>query len=399
MSILPAQSLTGNRDIADAASRRQLLGMTAARELESAALTQGDAEALAVADMLRESACPDNIFTAQDLSNADGVLFDGFGSLTASNSRLDPAYMAQSSRRAAKRAAEALNRCKPESGELLRLLTLTMPKIGAGFKQTMDVLQTALVLLKKRQWFKRNVRGAVFGVQTTLGAAGDHWHAHAHILAWSKWIVWAALGEQWTDCLKSAARKHGVTFQLATEHSRAICDVRLITSRGRGPNTVKFSEAVRRVCGYIVRGSDFERVPQAQRCDVERVLYRCRLIETFGECNSQRGKLGKSALSYVHIQNITDGTDPVKDVTDRKSPSTGRTKRERKASLRELGAEMIRRGNRSGWLELLKLEYQKRRAWRRRQLSTTHPFGIFRTLDGRVWYGEKISVLTTLSYR
>ncbi|HEX8070871.1 MAG TPA: hypothetical protein VF546_13025 [Pyrinomonadaceae bacterium] len=364
------------------------LSETIARELAGAALAQADAEALAVSDMLRESARPENFYTAENLSGSDGVFFDGHGSLTSANSRLDPKYMAKAARRAKKRAVEALNRCKPQDGERLRLLTLTMPQVNADFGQTKQLLRYALVLLKKRQWFKRNVRGAVIGVEFTLGATGDRWHVHAHLLAWSRWIEWKELGTQWTGCLRSASRRLGLGFDIVTEHKRAVVDVRHVTAKGLGLHSTTMESAIQKVCGYLVKGSGFASVPQAQKCDVRRMLDGCRLIETYGECNRQKGKRSKGAASYLVIQDTTDGTSPKSETSGVNTIINRRPKRMRGPALKTIGAEMIRQGRRPEWLELLSAKFKKRRQWRMIQLARANPLATFTTLDGLIWQGE-----------
>ncbi|HEX8475502.1 MAG TPA: protein rep [Pyrinomonadaceae bacterium] len=390
MSILTAQIAPSNRNFTEAAASRMRLSETIARKLESAAIAQSDAEALADSDMLRETAQPENFFTAENLSSSDGTFFDGYGSLTSTNSRIDPEYRAKSARRAQKRAVEYLNRCKPHAGEHLQLLTLTMPKTEADFEQAIKLLRSALVLLKKRQLFKHNVRGAVIGVEFTFGATGDHWHVHAHLLCWSKWINWHELGEQWTDCLRSAAHspKLGANFVPTTVHSRAVVDVRRVTTKGGGSDTVMQEEAIRRVCRYIVKGSDFATVPQNQICDVRRILNGSRLIGTYGECNFHKGRRKKGADSYLVIENTNDGNHTVKETSKADRTNKRHTKRERRASLKGIGAEMIRQGQRQAWLELFKRKSQKQRAWRMSQLSRNHPHATFTTLSGRVWYGD-----------
>lgn len=374
MNILPAQTTPSNRSFAEAASKRKCRTETIACELEAAALARNDAAALAASDLLRESAQPDNIFMAEDLSGSDGELFDGYGSLTFSTTRLDPEYLAWSARRTRKRAVEYLNRCKPQAGEHLQLLTVTMPKSGADYALTMTLLRAALVLLKKRKWFKENVRGAVIGNEFTRGQAGEHWHTHAHLLCWAKRISWEELGSQWTSCLASAARRLGVSaaFEPTTVHGKAIVDIERVTNKGIGRKSVTMDEAVRRVCGYIVKGSDFSKVPQAQKLDVMRVLDNCRLFETFGECNFRKGRGTKKTVCYVLNKNTNDGADP----------------KSRRASLRDIGTEMIQQGKRPEWLQLLGAKMQKQRAWRMVQLAQTNPHATFTTLDGRVWRGE-----------
>jgi hypothetical protein len=390
MSILPARTNPGNRGYIEAAFKRMGLSETIARDLESAALTWDDAEGLAASDLLRESARPDNIFTAEDLSGSDGTLFDGYGSLTSANTRLDPEHIARAARRARKQAVEYLNRCKPQAGEHLQLLTVTMPKSSADFALAMTLLRAALVLLKKRKWFKENVRGAVIGNEFTRGQAGEHWHTHAHLLCRAKWISWRELGEQWTDCLESAARRLGVEaiFAPTTIHARAVVDVKPITSKGLGVGTLTQDEAVRRVCGYILKGSDLSRVPQAQKLDVLRVLDNRRLFETYGECNFRKGRGKKNSGRYLDYKYTVDGSDSNSETSGVKTITKPRTRRTRRASLKTVGAEMIRQGKRQEWRELVKTVFRKRRAWRMVQIAQANPHATFTTLDGRVWQGE-----------
>jgi hypothetical protein len=360
--------------------------LTISERLRASAVAQGDAEALAVSDLLGASARPENIFHAQDLHNSDGVLFDGYGSLTSPSSRLDPSYMSSSSRRARVRAREALARVKPQSGEHLRLLTITMPTLkSVSFAKALEVFDCAMVLLRKRKWFKETIRGAVQGIEFTLGEGAEGYHVHAHTLAWSRWVKWDEFGEQVTDCLLRAAAQLGVQMNINTSHGRAVVDVRLVTDKRRGKGTVSIADAVMETCKYIVKGSDFEKIPAAELCEVERVLFGRRMVETFGECNSRRGKSDNgSKRPYLDKQHTVDG-GMVADV-EAQAP-----KRERNRSLREVGAAMIRAGDRVLWLELLDEKLRQRREWRKLQLSWRFPFATFTSLSGQVWHGHKVN--------
>lgn len=372
------------RDPANAAVHRMALGTRTATLLSDSAAQVGDAEALAVADMMRESARPENIFTADDLHNGDGELFAGYGSLNFVSSRLDPAYMKAASARARRHARASLDRCRPQSGEHLRLVTLTKPRTtdGATFEAKLNLHDAALVLLKKRAWFKRHVRGAVIGTEFTIGADGEP-HIHAHILAWSRWINWAELGAEWTDCLTRAAARLGLSVTFDTAHGRAVVDVRLVTAKKRGAGTVGIDDAIQETCKYVVKGSDFESIPPAELCAVERALHRRRMVETFGECNAQRGKANATDKAdaererpYLDKQSTTDGSRDI--------GAGGRVRRE---PLRITGARMIREGRRAEWLELMQEIFYQRREWRKRQLAWRFPYAQFRTLDGQVWQG------------
>lgn len=352
-----------------------------------------DAEAWAVADMLRMVSQPENIFVAEDLHNQDGEAFEGYGSLVMTGSRLDVAYMAASRRKARGRVREALGQVKPRSGEHLRMLTVTMPPIQ-GFKLSLDVLDGALVLLKKRGWFKENVRGAVLGVEFTLGGDGGHYHMHAHILAWSKWIKWADFGAVWTECLVTSAQKLGAQIEFTTAHGRAVVDVRLVRPKQdrvrnwQRKGVVGMDDAIEEVCKYVVKGSDFLSVPVEELATIERVLRRRRMLETFGEANGQRGRVveppdATGALdpdTSLDTQAITDGDEKQETV-----------KQERSEPLRLIGAQMIREGRRKEWLEYLAKVFRKRQEWRKRQLAERFPCATFRDLAGGLWYGLAIA--------
>jgi hypothetical protein len=367
-SILGLARKPENWGLRDRALHRQRLTKRIGRALESSAFACEDPEALAVADMICEGARGENIFIATDMHDADGVCFDGLGSLTSCGSRLDPAYMKACAARARRRAREALDRCKPQAGEHLRFITLTMPRFEADFVQTLDLLDAALVLLKKRRWFKNHVRGAVIGTECTDGEWGDHYHAHAHLLAWSKWIVWQELGDAWSESLESAAEKFGIKLDFGTEHNRAVVRVDLVTAKGRGKGTISLEDAVQETCKYTVKGSDFEKFPQAELPLIERALYRRRMIETYGECNYQKGKAVEKS-PYLDENRTTDAlAEP----------------------LRKVGARLIRAGKRDLWLKHLRSKYAARRAWRKRQLAARYPLAVFRFLNGEVLYGVDV---------
>lgn len=374
-------------------SRMRLAGRIG-RALERAALQDDDAEGLAVADMILEAARPENLYAARDMHNADGELFDGYGSAVIAPTRLDPAYMKASSARARKKARAALERCRPQAGERLRFVTLTLPDFGLDFVTALEVLSRALVLFKKRAWFKRTVRGAVIGDEVTGGADGGRAHVHAHMVTWSKWIVWAELGEQWTACVMKAAQPYVDAPRVGTAHGRAVVDVRLVTSKGRGKGTISLNDAVTEVCKYTVKGSDFERLPPAQLCAVERALYRRRMVETYGECNAQRGRAcddnrDDGDVPYLDTQCTTDG-----GVSGKVEKSVGvfpnGVVRSRTEPLRVVGARMIREGKRYLWVEMLRHVYAVRREWRKGQLAARYPLAVFRFLDGDVRHGVTV---------
>jgi hypothetical protein len=271
---------------------------------------------------------------------------------------------------------EALARVKANPDERLRFITLTMPNLEVSYELTIKVLDAAIVLLKKREWFKRNFSGAVQSMETTIGEA-EHFHSHLHILGFSKWIVWKELGEQWTSCVGEACRRFDVPFIVRTSHERLVVDVRLVVSKSRDSwQTIGFEDAIQECCKYIVKGSDWEKVPLEKLCDIERVLRGRKMIRTFGQCAnsaSVKAEITDFSGSNTYIY-TTDTTD------DSQAKQAQKLKVE---TLVEAGTRLIISGRRDEWLLILQRKMRDRRAWRRKQLLEMYPMAVFWTLDGK----------------
>jgi hypothetical protein len=239
----------------------------------------------------------------------------------------------------------------------------------------MKVLDAAIVLLKKRQWFKRNFRGGIQSLETTIGEA-SHYHSHVHILAFSEWIVWERLGEEWTSCVREACRQFDVLLNVCTSHLRLVVDVRLVVGKSRGSRkTIGFEDAVQEVCKYVVKGSDWLKVPVEKLCEIERVLRGRKMVRTFGECSDSRSDTAEirdfsGADTHFNTTDTTDGSQ---------AKPAQKLKRE---TLIDEGERLIADGRRDEWLLLLRKKMRDRRAWRRKQLLLMYPQAIFWTLDG-----------------
>ncbi len=232
------------RNTTKVARYRQRRGLRIADLLEDVA--NGDAAALAEADILREALSNHNLYIAKKLSRADGELFDGLGALWLSGSRLDPFYRAFEKTRTRKKVLNAITQLRPASGENWRFVTLTIPRlVGVDLATVIQFVQTAWQLLRKRKWWKSRARAGIKSVEFTLGdekkleqehrewnASADGYHVHVHLLVLSKWIDWEKLGDEWTICLKRAAEKmSGIPLHINTSHGRAVVDVRLVSNR------------------------------------------------------------------------------------------------------------------------------------------------------------------------
>jgi hypothetical protein len=371
---------------ADRANYRRRQGLLMADLLGKSAAVVHSPRGLAVADCIRETASRENIyFSSEQVNFETGECFDGFGVLSeAASSRMCPNYQARMSRRARKMVREALDRVKANSDERLRFVTLTIPNLGASFERTTMVLDAAIVLLKKRVWFKRNFRGGVHAMETTIGEA-EHFHSHIHILGFSKWILWKQLGDEWTSCVREACRRFDVLLNICTSHLRLVVDVRLVVGKSRNDRqTIGYEDAIQETCKYLVKNSDWQKVPVEKLCEIERVLRRRKMIRSFGQCgNSASVKAQNSDFSsadtHIYTPAITDGL---------KAKPAQTLKRE---TLVEMGTRLIVEGKRAEWLLILRRKMRDRRAWRRKQLLEMYPGAVFWTLDGKSFrnYGDE----------
>ncbi len=352
--------------------------------LRQAAIEGKDADALAVADMIIESSRPENIWFADDLHDKNGVVFSGYGSLNFANSRLDPAYMKACSSRARARTLRALSDYKAPVGEHMRFITFTVPPLfGFDFARSINLLDGALVLMKKRKWFKGKVSAAVFGDEITTGEKNTHFHCHSHMLGWTRKfgkMDILALRQEWTGCLKAVAKKMGVDdLTINTRDGLAVANVKNVAPKQRGSQSVTFESAIVETCKYTVKGTDFQKMSPEHLCQVERVLRGRRMVVTYGGFNKRKGTCGKG--QYLDKTCTNDASELIpKDVGEIR-------KKEKKESLRQSGAQMIRDGKQELWLEQLRHKFEERREWRKWQLAKRYPAAIFQTLDGSVWYG------------
>ncbi len=406
------------RSVSDAAVHRARLGNAIGVQLERAALD--DAYTIADADEIKEAARPENIWYAENLRNADDEFFDGYDSFSSPSNRLDPGYMARSSRQARKNIEKCMARIQPQAGELKMFVTLTMPTlIGFGFARTLDFFDDASTRFRQSKYFNDNVRGGTRAEEFTLGdkRCAEHrrlktspkskickncelcrafvwsfksngYHFHAHYLLWSKWLKWDELGAAWTRSLKASAKKFGVELNFNTSHGRAVVHVRHVTADGTGRDTITNADAIAEACKYITKGSDFEKLPDSELKEINCVLRGRRMIESLGEANTRKGSTSAEKDVVREVHNL-DTQHTVESLPCPKRTLYRRNKRAIR-SLREVGADMISAGRRAEWLELLETKYSERREYRKVQLAKRYPLATFHTLDGKVWSWESI---------
>ncbi len=283
-------------------------------------------------------------------------------------------------------------------GERYRFLTLTMPHLIADVKTVLAVKDRATTLFKKRKLWTSNVRAAFIAEEMTIGDASTivqtHYHAHAHALIVSKFIYQWQIADLWTDCVEKACAEFGVEFLMRnTVGNRLTVDIKDVETYGK-KNRKTLDESIDELCKYVVKGSDYEKVPVSEICEIESALFNRKMIKSYGDFNNQKGtKKGEtvSERTSLDTKHTTDGARSLK-------------RRVRRQPLIETGVRLITSGQRETWLQLLGVEMANRREFRVEQLAWKHPHSTFHTLDGGRWFGvstrpPKSNVIALSNYR
>jgi hypothetical protein len=390
------QKLT-NPNLFERAQYGQDLTLEIANALSFAAIGENDAESEAVADLIEESANDENIFVAEDIDFIDKKtgkrkFIDSCGSLNVVSSRCSPAYLKTQSARGRKSTRTALAMVKPQSGEKLRFIVLTQPDMfGFDFFGAYELLSGAMVRLKNHPYFKKNFRGGAFTYEFTLGAENTHFHLHANILGYTKWLDFDELRRVWTDCLRKTARDMGRELVVNTKDGLANIKIKAVKPKVRNAGKeITLDDAITECVKYVVKGSDFAKIPTEFICQVEKALYRKRLVETFGEANKRKGKTkANNERQYVHKNHTIQDSLDTALVTSAPLPVANHTRK--RETLRQTGARMIRAGRREEWKALIRRIFAERAAFRKIKLAQRYKYAIFCTLAGEIWRGVCVS--------
>jgi len=369
-----------SRAVQSIARNRSRRGVEVADRLAVAALACGSKLALGVADMMRECSSPANVWTAQDLHNGDGELFDGVGTYSSCGARLCPSCSAALRRRARRRARVALDSCPLLTGEHARLVTLTMPTVAdASLLETMHAIERAWSLLRKRKFWRESVRAGIKGVEFTVTSLG--YNTHIHILAVSRWIAHAGLRSEWTHCVRVAWRERGREIAFNTPSGEAIVDVRLVRAKaGASHASITQESALQEVLKYVCKPDAWLNVPESHLVEVAEVERFPRLFEVFGAMRaSHETERASDADTSLDTPSISDGGQLMISFPE-SSPSVARA---RPPSLRSL----VLTCDRPAWLKTLAHHFANRRAYRRGALCARYPYAIFQTLAGDVSFG------------
>ena len=142
-----------------------------------------------------------------------------------------------------------------------RFVTLTLDADDATLRSRIERLQTSFKNLRRSRTWRDHVRGGVYAIEVTRGAAGGHWHVHLHAIIDGTFLPHAMLKAAW----------------IVASDGASIVDIRAVHSR---------DAAARYVGDYIAKPADRKSWTAEQLCDYAKGVHGVRMIGTFGKCHS-----------------------------------------------------------------------------------------------------------------
>lgn len=294
-----------------------------------------------------------NIWTANDLHNSEtGELYNGAGRFWCCGSKLCPFCVKRASKKNKKNLRAALSVQRLFVGEDYRFITLTMPRQQMPLLKCRAIMNTAFALFRKRKWFKETIKGGAKSEEFTVNSKGFNYHFH--LLARSKYVSFAKLRSEWSECLHLSFAKFGLIISFATSDGLAIVNCKRITS---------LDDAINEVSKYITKSDSWRKLKQLDLLEIARIRRFPRMFELLGTFKIPKPEnaildLGESAETILDTTTLSDG------ITDAETNLDWR--------------KQLRRSNPSDYLAKLRDEIRESYFFRRDQLKFKYPFASFR---------------------
>jgi hypothetical protein len=166
-----------------------------------------------------------------------------------------------------------------------------------------------------------------------------------------------------------------------------IVDVRLIKSKATDAGEISLKDAIAETAKYITKQDVLEILPADELMSVNRYLKNKRMIEPLGDASKRKGK-GKPKSAPV--EPTADSREPMTFTGTGGDAATDTyvlyTKTiETFSHLKRACLTLIRRGETGEAEARIKRAFDKRRAYRKRQLARMYPAAEFMTLNGELF--------------
>lgn len=260
---------------------------------------------LAKIDLCNEES---NFFRGDEMLLRDtGELYTGHGRLFHCNHRLCPSCLAGFQRRNRKKLSRAIENRRLSTSEMRQLITLTIPKIDEPLQKTREVVNYAWTLFRKRKWFRETILAGGKSEEFTVTPTGYHYHLH--LLAITKYVFFAKLRTEWSECVQSAFSHFNIPFSTASDG--------LVVANCKRVYSLK--NAIREVTKYITKTCSWSQCREDDVLQILRLKKFPRSFEMFGEFRHDRtadalnpclegNQPTVEQQDYLDKENLSDGT-------------------------------------------------------------------------------------------
>ncbi len=365
--------------------------------LKAAALAVGDETALALAERTRQCSLKSNHYLAEDLTDANGECFDGFGNLWGCGSKLCHSCVTRAASRNRKLAREVLENTKlirrkyfcyvkkksVTEQEKYRFVTLTMPKVNLSCIETLNLLRRAWELFRKLDFTKNYFSGFVKSTEFTV-RNDKTYHAHLHLLAVSVFIPEKLIKKYWLNCVRTAFNESGVKFKA----NAVVVNLKKVDS---------IDAALNEICKYLTKSESWSAVPKAHLLEVANVARFPRMFEMTGRLKKTAQRIKAQKLFEKQLRAETKNAENTgADYLDKNDVTDGNTSKV-SAKRREHWRDLVKKNGLAWYVKELEAQVTETMRVRQEILTKKYPLATFKDLTGFVWHDPNLEFVDEIA--
>jgi hypothetical protein len=365
--------------------------------LKAAAVAVGDETALALAERMRQCSLKSNHYLAEDLTDANGECFDGFGNLWGCGSKLCHSCVTRAASRNRKLAREVLENTKlirrkyfcyvkkksVTEQEKYRFVTLTMPKVNLSCIETLNLLRRAWELFRKLDFTKNYFSGFVKSTEFTV-RNDKTYHAHLHLLAVSVFIPEKLIKKYWLNCVRTAFNESGVKFKA----NAVVVNLKKVDS---------IDAALNEICKYLTKSESWSAVPKAHLLEVANVARFPRMFEMTGRLKKTAQRIKAQKLFEKQLRAETKNAENTgADYLDKNDVTDGNTSKV-SAKRREHWRDLVKKNGLAWYVKELEAQVTETMRVRQEILTKKYPLATFKDLTGFVWHDPNLEFVDEIA--
>ncbi len=365
--------------------------------LKAAAVAVGDETALALAERMRQCSLKSNHYLAEDLTDANGECFDGFGNLWGCGSKLCHSCVTRAASRNRRLAREVLENTKlirrkyfcyvkkksVTEQEKYRFVTLTMPKVNLSCIETLNLLRRAWELFRKLDFTKNYFSGFVKSTEFTV-RNDKTYHAHLHLLAVSVFIPEKLIKKYWLNCVRTAFNESGVKFKA----NAVVVNLKKVDS---------IDAALNEICKYLTKSESWSAVPKAHLLEVANVARFPRMFEMTGRLKKTAQRIKAQKLFEKQLRAETKNAENTgADYLDKNDVTDGNTSKV-SAKRREHWRDLVKKNGLAWYVKELEAQVTETMRVRQEILTKKYPLATFKDLTGFVWHDPNLEFVDEIA--